>query len=218
MAICGDLERLRVGVEGCDSFAQPRNQGCFVLGAENTEAAVLTNLGPLVTLRALAPLLFGVRFLRRAGLSCEMCHDASGNVFAAIRKAPIELESFKQDGETEAGGAGLVADQFALFGGERPMLNEFVRVPVFHGLLLATFNSNVRRRSIPRTFQAYSGAGPTQNRLFNWAKFVVIRKKRTRCGYIARRRVGTQIGHQATHAKVFCAQEPIEVCRKRQQP
>ena len=51
-------------------------------------------------------------------------------ILAVIRKAPLKLETLEQDGETEPSGAGLVAHQFALVGGERPVSGEFVRVPV----------------------------------------------------------------------------------------
>ena len=79
MAVRGALEGLCVWVGGGDSFAHPRNQGGFVLGAEDAEATVLANLGALVALGALAPLSLGVRFLWYASLSGEMGEDAASN-------------------------------------------------------------------------------------------------------------------------------------------
>jgi hypothetical protein len=101
---------------------------------EDPKTAVLANLGALVALGPLAPLPFGVRSRRHASLAGEVGHDAVGNVLTAIRKAPIELESFEQDGETEPGGACLIGKEIILVCGQRPMLGEFVRVPVLlHG-------------------------------------------------------------------------------------
>jgi hypothetical protein len=57
-------------------------------------------------------------------------------------EAPIALEGFQQHGETEPGGAHLVAEQCALVQGECPVLGEFIRVPVLlhdgrgHGMTL----------------------------------------------------------------------------------
>jgi pimeloyl-ACP methyl ester carboxylesterase len=65
-----------------------------------------------------------------AGLASEMHDDATGNVLAAVRKAPIELEGFEQNGETEPSGTRLVGEQFTLVGSQRPVLGEFIRVPV----------------------------------------------------------------------------------------
>ena len=126
---------------GYDSFAQPGDQGGLVLGAEQAEAAVLANLGALMPLCALTPLPLGVRFRWHADLSGEVGDDAAANVLAAIREASIELESFEQDGETEPGGARLVAEKFALVRGEGPVLGEFFRAPV---LLHARRSSTLR--------------------------------------------------------------------------
>jgi hypothetical protein len=59
-----------------------------------------------------------------------MHDDAAGNFLAAIGEASIELEGFEQNGETEPGGARFVAEQFTLLGSQRPVLGEFIRVPV----------------------------------------------------------------------------------------
>jgi hypothetical protein len=72
-----------------------------------------------------------------AGLASEMHDDATGNVLAAVRKAPIELEGFEQNGETEPSGTRLVGEQFTLVGSQRPVLGKFIRVPVLLHRILA---------------------------------------------------------------------------------
>src|SRR6516164_9646140 len=159
MVGCGDLEGLRLGVGRHDSFAQPGDHGGFILGAEDPEATVFANLSALVALSSLAPLPLGVRLGRHACLTGEMRNDAAGNALAAIREAPIELEGFEQNGETEPSGTRLVGEQFAFVRGKRPVLGEFVGVPILlHGPPSRT--SIVRRRSITLTSWAYSGSWP----------------------------------------------------------
>lgn len=95
---------------------------------------MLANLGPLVALGALTPLSVGVHSWRYADLAREMDNDTPGNVFPAAREAPIKFKSFEQNGETEASGPHLVAEEFVLIRRERPVMGKFVRVPVLlHG-------------------------------------------------------------------------------------
>jgi hypothetical protein len=71
---------------------------------------MLTNLSALIPLCALAPLAFGVCFRWYASLTGNVIDDAAGDVFAAIGEAPIELESFEQDGEAEPSCARLAVE------------------------------------------------------------------------------------------------------------
>ena len=64
----------------------------------------------------------------------EVGHYAAGNILAAIRKAPLELERLEEDGKTEPSGTALVTQQFAFIWGKCPVLSKFIRVPVLlHG-------------------------------------------------------------------------------------
>lgn len=76
---------------------------------EDAETEVLANLGALVTLGPFAPLPIEVHSRRHTGLSGEVGHNAGSDILTAIREAPLELESLDKNGETESGGAGLVA-------------------------------------------------------------------------------------------------------------
>jgi hypothetical protein len=89
--------RLRIGRR--DSFADPRYQGGFILGAKGAEATVLANQRTLVALCPFAPLSLEVGLLRHAGLAGEMSNNATSNVFATIREAAIELEGLKKNGK-----------------------------------------------------------------------------------------------------------------------
>src|SRR3979411_1772248 len=114
MVVGGDLEVLRVG--RADAFAQPRYEGGFIFDPKNSDVAVLANLSALITLGALAPLRFGVRFGGPARLTGEVSDDLGGNLLAAFREAPVKLEGFKQNNKPEPGGACLVPEQFTFVG------------------------------------------------------------------------------------------------------
>src|SRR5262249_56268175 len=122
---------------------QPSNQGGGVLGTKVAEGAVRTNLGTLVALRTLAPLPLIVRVRRYTGLLGEIRNDGDSDVLPARWEAPLVLEDFQQHGKTEPGGAGLVPEQGALVRGERPVLGQFVRVPLRLHATLASGGSTL---------------------------------------------------------------------------
>jgi hypothetical protein len=126
MVVGGDLEVLRVG--RADAIAQARYEGGFIFDPRNSEAAVLANLSALITLGALAPLRFGVRFGGHGRLTGEVSDDIGGNLLAAVWEAPVKLEGFKRNSEAEPGGACLVGEQFTLVGGKCPVLGQFFRL------------------------------------------------------------------------------------------
>ena len=134
IAVCGNLEGLGLWIGRSDSFAQPRDEGGFVFRMKNPETEILANLGALVALGPLAPFFIEVRSWRHTGFTGEVGHYAAGNILAAIRKAPLDLERLEEDGKTEPSGTALVTQQFAFIWGKCPVLSKFIRVPVLlHG-------------------------------------------------------------------------------------
>lgn len=121
MLVRGDLKGLHLRIWRRDSFADPRYQGGFILGAKGAEATVLANQRTLVALCPFAPLSLEVGLLRHAGLAGEMSNNATSNVFATIREAAIELEGLEKNGETESSSACLCAEKFKFALGKRPV-------------------------------------------------------------------------------------------------
>ena len=73
-----------------------------------------------------------------------MAYNDGRDLFRGIGETPVHLEGFQQDGEAQTSRPGLVAQQFALLCGYRPVLCEFVGMPVLlhaatpeHGKLFA---------------------------------------------------------------------------------
>src|SRR5262249_44577210 len=74
------------------------------------------------------PLIIYVR--RYTGLLSEVRDDVDRHILGTCREAPLVLENFQQHGKTESGRPGLVTEQGALVRRERPMLGQFVWVPL----------------------------------------------------------------------------------------
>jgi hypothetical protein len=91
---------------------------------------IFPNLSALMALGSLAPFLLEVCLRRYSGLAGEMGDYFGYNVFAVLWKAPLELKSLEQNGEAEPRSASFIAQHGALLSGERPVLGEFVRMPV----------------------------------------------------------------------------------------
>jgi hypothetical protein len=88
-----------------------------------------------------------VGLLRHTGLAGEMSNNPTGNVFATIREAAIELEGFEKNGETESSSARLCAKKFKFALGKRPVQSEFLRVPVLlHGPPFGGFDPSTKSK------------------------------------------------------------------------
>src|ERR1700678_1749089 len=97
---------------------------------EELETAVLSNLGALMALGPLAPFLFEVCLRWHTGLVGQIENDRGYNFLAPLWKVPFELKRLEQYGEAEPGRAGFIAQQGALLAGERPVLGEFIWMPI----------------------------------------------------------------------------------------
>jgi hypothetical protein len=97
-----------------------------------------TNLGAVAARRAAVSVHCGVRFHGYIHLLSQVHDDGYGHGVTPHREASLILKGFEQDGEGEPGGASLMAEQETLLVRKRPMLDEFVRMPV---LLYRAFSS-----------------------------------------------------------------------------
>jgi hypothetical protein len=155
---------------------------------------------------------------RPSACSCLSLAISSSTVstLTALREPPAKLESFEQDGEAEPGRACLVAEQCTHLVGKRPVLGEFVRVPIlFHGPAPRT--PMVRRGSIPRSCWASAGSWLRWNGVPGRATFAVRSRKRTPCGILPGkpRGCGASTTSRATKPNASSSKATAHRARKR---
>lgn len=130
VSIRGQLERFRLQIETGDTLAQPADQSWLVCRREHRVAAVVADVGLVAAHRATRPIDLRINLGQYCSLVGEVRDDAGGYLFVGGRKASLVLEGLEQQGKAEPGGTPLVGQEVMFVGRERPVLGEFIRVPV----------------------------------------------------------------------------------------
>ena len=109
---------------------EPDHQRFPILDVRLAEAEEAADLGAVVLDRAAAPVVPQVLLGRHAHLLGEMDDHRAGDLLPRPREAPVPPEHFEQHGEAQPCRACLVGQQRQLIRRQRPLLNQFILVPL----------------------------------------------------------------------------------------
>jgi hypothetical protein len=132
----GFLKVLRLVIDGQDLSSEPSHELFGIVERSWAEAKEGADLGPVPLTAPTAEVIFGESISEEAELIGQVIQDRRGHLLTAAGKPAFDLNELEQDGKAHPAPVGPVSEQFALVVGQRPVLDEFLLIPMpFHDTL-----------------------------------------------------------------------------------